>query len=82
MCNDCITLNEKRIAECTTDRVELLENKIDSMQQEFREELSELKSILKQQLKNQASNSNDSSSVESIATEHPVLKPKPVQINK
>ena len=83
MCNDCITLNEKRIAECTTDRVELLENKIDSMQQEFREELSELKSILKQQLKNQASNSNDStSSVESIATEHPVLKPKPVQEKK
>ena len=80
MCNDCVTLNEKRLAESTSDRVELLESKIDSIKQEFREELSELKSILKQQLREQATNSNHNSGVESITAEPPVAvqHPKPV----
>ena len=49
-CNDCVTYEEKRRAAAASDRVELLDIKIDSFKREFKEELGELKQLLKAQL--------------------------------
>ena len=49
ICNDCITLEEKRQAAAKTDRVELLDMKIDSFKREFKEEILEMKALLKNQ---------------------------------
>ena len=50
MCDDCITLEEKKRASATADRVQLLDAKFDSFKQDYRREISELKNLLKQHL--------------------------------
>ena len=60
--------------------MELLENKIDSIKQEFREELSELKSILKEQVISKIKHQN--SGIDETTFDHPVQHPKPAQDKK
>ena len=50
MCNYCITLDEKKRAAATVDRVEILDIKVDTITRELRDEFLELKKLLKAQI--------------------------------
>ena len=49
-CDFCITLEETKRANASTDRVELLDKKIDSIHSDFKSELYELKKMLKDKI--------------------------------
>lgn len=46
LCNFCITAKEKLVSVSQNDRVSILEKKIDSLQNDFRDELSTMKTLL------------------------------------
>jgi hypothetical protein len=62
ICNDCSTAEEEKRAATTVDRVGLLDNKIDAINLEFREEMSELKTLLKEQLSQKPERAQERSS--------------------
>ena len=61
VCDYCMTCKEKEAAQVNTDRVDLLEKKFDTMQNELRNEILEFKNLLTQQSSTTVVNTNPSS---------------------
>ena len=52
VCDYCLTAKEKERAKGDANRMDLLEKKLETVQEVVKEEISELKSLLKEQLSN------------------------------
>ena len=62
VCNQCLTEKEHERAKSDSNRIELLEKKLENVQAVVKEEISELKSLLKEQLLNSSSEQSLTSS--------------------